>query len=169
MTDGPYSDVEADTLGVNTSTWHGMSRDIRVEHECTHYVTRRLFGSMGDKLLDELIANYAGIVAACGRFHAEWFLSFLGLREGGDGMACGRLQNYRGDPRLSDSAFRILGRLACAAARNLETFDRTLPELRSAGDQMAVLYTLCASTVEALAAPDAPDLLSRAFADFAAT
>jgi len=67
-------------MGMDESTWHSLSLIIRLSHECTHYFTRRLFGSMRNNLLDELIADYQGIVAANGgRYRADWFLRFVGL------------------------------------------------------------------------------------------
>ena len=89
----------------------GRSRwRIRRDHECAHYFTRRLFGSMRNNLLDELIADYAGISAAAGRFRAAWFLRFLGLEPAGHDRPGGRLDIYRGDPPLSDGAFAVLQR-----------------------------------------------------------
>lgn len=46
-------------------------------------------------MLDELIADYAGIVAAWGRYRADWFLRFVGLEDYPRYREGGRLQNYR--------------------------------------------------------------------------
>ena len=35
-----------------------LSFVIRAEHECTHYVTHSLLGSMSNNVLDEIIADY---------------------------------------------------------------------------------------------------------------
>ena len=84
----PYSAVPADRLGLDPETWERLSLAIRMEHESMHYFMRRVFGSMKNRLLDELIADYAGIVQASGRFRADWALTFLGL-DGVSGLSAG--------------------------------------------------------------------------------
>ncbi|HVT18284.1 MAG TPA: hypothetical protein VHQ90_19165 [Thermoanaerobaculia bacterium] len=153
LSDGPYSAVPARELGLDDASWREMSLVLRREHECAHYLTRRLFGSMRNNVLDELIADYAGMVGSAGRFRAAWFLRFLGIEEvprpghqplagasavpstpesspvhpTGRDRASGRLDLYRGKPSLSDGAFRLLQLLIQAAAVNLERFDARRP------------------------------------------
>ena len=122
LSSGPYSGVAAPKLGLTDDTWLGRSLTIRLEHECTHYFTRQVLGSMRNALGDELIADYMGIVAAEGRYRADWFLHFVGL-EGLTYRPGGRLQNYRGDPALSAGAFGVLQAAVRRAADNLEAFD----------------------------------------------
>jgi hypothetical protein len=129
-----------------------MSLVIRREHECAHYFTRRLFGSMRNNLLDELIADYAGITAAAGRFRADWCLRFLGAR----------LEIYRGNPPLSAGAFQILPALLKAAAENLERFAEGFPEGDGIEEKAARITALASLRLEDLAGPDAADRLSRA-------
>jgi hypothetical protein len=62
----PYSNVTASNLGLTETEWGQLSLKIRLEHESTHYFTRRFFGSMRNNMTDELIADYRGIVAALG-------------------------------------------------------------------------------------------------------
>jgi hypothetical protein len=45
------------------------------------YFTRRVFGSMRNNMLDELIADYIGIIEAMGTYQADWFLRFVGLED----------------------------------------------------------------------------------------
>jgi hypothetical protein len=115
--------VPADALALSDAEWRAHSATIRLEHECAHYFTRRVLGSMRNTLLDELLADYAGIVGAAGRYRADWFLRFVGLEAPHAYRAGGRLENYRGTPPLSDDAFRVLQSMVRAAASNLETFD----------------------------------------------
>lgn len=145
LSDGPYSAVPAADLGLDEAAWREMSLVIRREHECTHYFTRRLFGSMRNNLLDELIADYAGITAALGRFRADWCLRFLGAR----------LEIYRGNPPLSDGALQLLPALLRAAAENLERFETDLLRL----DQPARIAVLASLRLEDLASPEAGPLL----------
>ncbi|MFB2982825.1 hypothetical protein [Microseira sp. BLCC-F43] len=123
LSDGVYSGVSAKDMGLDEYQWQQLSPIIRLEHECTHYFTYRVFNSMRNNIFDELIADYMGIVAACGYYRADWFLRFLGLESFPNYREGGRLQNYRGEPTLSDSAFKILQALVNAAAENLSRFD----------------------------------------------
>ena len=157
LSDGPYSAVPASELGLGEVEWRAMSLVIRREHECAHYFTRRLFGSMRNNVLDELIADYAGLVAATGRFQAAWFLRFVGLEDFPRYRPGGRLDLYRGKPPLSEGAFRVLHTLIKRAAETLERFP---PE------EMAVMIPALASLrLEELAGDDGEAALSRAVRD----
>jgi len=165
LSSGPYSAVQASALGLDDEEWRKLSLVIRREHECTHYFTRRVFGSMRNNLLDEMIADYMGITAALGRFRADWFLRFYGLEAFPVYRAGGRLENYRGDPRLSDPAFAALQRMVAAAAQNLEQFDRHhVPEFRHAGLLPILLMMFTGLTMEELASKQAATILAEAFA-----
>lgn len=163
LSDGPYSAVPAADLGLEEAAWRETSLDIRREHECAHYFTRRRFGSMRNHLLDELIADYTGIVAAKGRFRADWFLRFVGLEEYPRYRPGARLDIYRGDPPLSDGAFRILHRLIRDAAESLERFDGRWPKgPRSPADRGLMIHVLASLSLLELASPQADALLGRA-------
>jgi hypothetical protein len=160
LSNGPYSGVDGRCFGLSAADWIDGSRTIRLEHECAHYFTRRLFGSMQNNLLDEMIADYAGIKSAFGCFRAEYLLHFLGLecypqyREGG------RLQNYRGAPPLSAGAFRMLGQLVWNSAWNIERFDR---EIGADCSLPAALLSIASMTLDNLACEDAPQLLGKSY------
>ena len=126
LSDGFYSNVQPQELGLTETEWRHLSLTIRLEHECTHYFTRRVFNSMRNNLLDEFIADYRGIVAARGSYKADWFLHFMGLESFPYYREGGRLQNYRG--QLSDGAFKTLQKLVKSAAENLEECDRALKD-----------------------------------------
>ncbi len=152
LSDGFYSNVAPEHLGLTESAWRELSLTIRLEHECTHYLTRRLFNSMQNHLLDELIADYQGIVAAVGYYRADWFLRFMGLESFPNYREDGRLQNYLGQTPLSDRAFEILQALVVAAAKNVEQFDRiSAPELKLHDQQPLMLIALTYFTLEELA------------------
>jgi hypothetical protein len=163
LSNGPYSAVSASDIGLSETEWQRLSLTIRLEHECTHYFTRRLLGSMRNNLLDELIADYRGIVAAIGCYRADWFLRFMGLASFPDYQEGGRLQNYRGQPPLSEGAFKVLGALVKAAAQNLQRFDaEQKDELRHANGQAIMLMALTNLTIEELAGKDANHLIQTA-------
>jgi hypothetical protein len=155
LSQGPYSNVSAKELGLPEADWLRLSLTIRLEHECTHYFTRRLFNSMRNNLLDELIADYKGIVAATGRYWADWFLRFMGLESFPNYREGGRLQNYRAS--LSEGSFKILQSLVISAARNIESFERQQTNIIN---HTGMLTTLCCLTLEELASDEADTYLS---------
>ena len=164
LSDGFYSNVDPEDMGLREWEWQKLSLTIRLEHECTHYFTRRLFNSMQNNLLDELIADYRGIAAAIGYYRADWFLRFMGLESFPDFRASGRLGNYRGQPPLSDRAFKILQALVVAAAKNLERFDRKYAEeLKISQNQPLMLIALTYLTLEELASEQALTRLQTIF------
>ena len=164
LSDGPYSAVPAADLGLDEPTWRSLSLAIRRDHECAHYFTRRLFGAMRNNLLDELIADYSGMVAALGRFRSDWFLRFLGLEAFPRFRPEGRLGIYRGKPPLSDGAFRVLQALIRDAAQNLERFDAALPAgPRGLAERAAAITALASLRLEDLAAPGGEETLARGF------
>ena len=164
LSSGPYSDVDASQIGLDPEQWRGLSLAIRREHECAHYFTRRTFGSMRNNLIDEMIADYWAIAVTLGAFRADWFLRFFGLEAPSQYRAGGRLQNYRGNPPLTDGAFLILQELVRHAARNLEQFDRRcLRERQQADAQAALFMALTALTAEEIASEGGGILLSESF------
>lgn len=127
LSSGPYSAVTAASLGLDGDDWLARSARIRLEHECAHYFTRRVLGSMRNRLYDEILADYAGLVAGAGGWRADWFLRFMGLEAFPAYREGGRLQNYRGDPPLSPRAFAVLQRAVYAAAHYLERLEGDSP------------------------------------------
>ena len=162
LSDGPYSAVPAADLGLGDEEWREMSLVLRRDHECAHYLTRRLFGSMRNNALDELIADYAGLVGATGRFRADWFLRFVGLEDFPRYRAGARLDLYRGQPPLSDGAFRVLQALVARAARTLERFDAGRGDGRSPEEMALTISALASLRLEDLAADGAADAVAGA-------
>jgi hypothetical protein len=160
LSDGPYSAVPASEMGLGEEEWREISLAIRRDHECAHYFTRRLFGSMRNNALDELIADYAGMIGAIGRFRADWFLRFVGLEDFPRYRPGARLDLYLGDPPLSDGAFRVLQELLVAAAGNLERFDTGEPAGPSGPAGIALWIAALASLrLDELASPRGTDLI----------
>jgi hypothetical protein len=124
ISDGPYSGVPAAQVELTDEDWRARSVALRLEHEAAHYFTRRVFQSMKNQVHDELIADWAGIRAAAGRYRADWFFQFVGLEAYPSYREGGRLQNYRSSPApLSDGAFRVLQTLTHRAATTVERFE----------------------------------------------
>ncbi|MBP1995587.1 DUF7005 family protein [Paenibacillus eucommiae] len=160
LTDGPYSSVIPDS-SMSAEVWNELSLVIRREHEAAHYFTRRVFSSMENNMMDELIADYAGITAANGTYKAEWFLHFIGLEQYPSYREGGRLQNYKGNPPLSDSAMYILQALLVQAAQNLSRFAEKLQHSQHPIRLEHMLVTLCCLTLEELASEEGEQLLDK--------
>lgn len=119
LSDGPYSAVPAAEVGLDGSDWRERSLAIRLAHESFHYLTLRRAGAIRSHLLDELVADYAGLSAAFGRYEPRLALRFLGLDRLPEIRPDGRLAVYRGT--LSDAAVAVLARLLERAAGVLAT------------------------------------------------
>jgi hypothetical protein len=163
LSDGSYSGIPAAALNLPAETWHQASQTIRLEHECTHYLTRRLLSTVRNHLLDELVADLRGIVAANGRYCADWFLHFLGLEAWPQVHPAGRLELYRGTPPLSDEAFLILQRLVKRAAANVEAFfNRQTARWQKPNMQVRLVLALSCLTIEELAASESHEYIEHA-------
>ncbi len=152
LTDTEYSSVPAQMLGLNDDEWRKLSMVIRREHEATHYFTLRFLGSARNHLLDEFIADYMGIVAAAGRYRADWFLCFMGLENYPAFRPGGRLTNYLRDINLSAEAFNELKSWVRNAALNVEVFANKYTEVYSAQGKYEMLLQLSKTNLIELAA-----------------
>ncbi|MBO7703338.1 MAG: hypothetical protein J6S26_02740 [Solobacterium sp.] len=94
----PYSGVDASVFSCSEAEWLEHSDTIRMYHELTHFVSRRLFHEEIDPVFDELAADAVGIFAAYGQYDRTMALRVLGI-ENGDFIG-GRLSNYVKDKRL---------------------------------------------------------------------
>jgi len=150
---GPYSAVPAPAVGRAEDEWLRLSLDIRREHECTHYFTCRVFGSMRNNLLDELIADFAGLVRVLGSYDADMALRFFGLENHPRYREGGRLESYLGDPPLSPAAVVVLRSLVHQAVRNIENFSDGHEVLADPSATGRMVVALTAMTLEELASP----------------
>jgi hypothetical protein len=165
---GPYSSTPAAAVGMEEAAWRAASVTLRLEHECTHYFMRQAFDSMRKSLLDELVADYMGLVEAFGAFRADRFLLFMGLESYPAYRAGGRLENYRGAPPLSDGAFRVLPRVVKRAADTLDRLDPSGGRRFSPADKARVITALTRTGLEGLAFPQPAPLLTAALDEAAA-
>ena len=154
LSTGPYSGVDAARTGLPPAEWAARSLAIRLEHESTHYLALRATGIVRDSLVDELTADYVGLVTAFGTYRPDLALLFLGLESYPTYREGGRLQNYRGKPPISDAAFDVAKRLAHAAVWNLARLDAAVAAPRSGPGLGRVAVALLASGLEELALAD---------------
>ncbi len=154
LSTGPYAALAASELGRGEAEWLADSLCIRRDHECFHYLTLRLFGLIRSNLLDELLADAAGLLAAYGRYRGTLALRFLGLERSGELRPGARLDVYRGDPPLSDKSLAVLPRLATAVISNLERIlaaRRVEGGLARPSERAAMLLALAGMGLEELA------------------
>ncbi|MEO8197982.1 MAG: ATP-binding protein [Thermoanaerobaculia bacterium] len=118
LSDGPYSAVPAAEVGLDPATWRDRSLALRLAHECFHCLTLRRHGLLRSHLLDELLADYVGSIAAFGSYDARRALRFLGLNVDAPSLSGGRWEIYRG--ALPEAAIPVLARLVERAAEALE-------------------------------------------------
>ena len=122
---GPYSGVPAPE-GLDARSWERLSLRIRLGHECTHYLAARAFGRLRHDILEELLADWVGLLCATGSYDRELARRFLGLGDDGAVTAGGRLHLYRGDPPLTGAAFALLGELASRGVEALAAMENEL-------------------------------------------
>ncbi|MEN6462425.1 MAG: hypothetical protein ABFC94_13800 [Syntrophomonas sp.] len=142
LSDGHYSGISAPEMGLSEQEWQELSLVIRREHEATHYFTQRVFGSAQNHILDEIIADYMGIIAANGRYRADWFLHFMGLENYPRYRAGGRLQKYIVQSEMSAGTFKLLQYVVKQAADNLEEFDKTIAKSKDKAQIIMALSKL---------------------------
>lgn len=94
LSDGYYSAVAPEDMGLSPAEWKEKSFLLRRAHECTHYYTLRAYEFMNNHWKDELIADTMGLIEAFGEYKSAHFLRFMGLENHPAYREGGRLQNY---------------------------------------------------------------------------
>lgn len=105
LSNGPYSNVSAETFDYSEQEWQKLSHSIRKYHECTHFVCRRLYKEKIDPIFDELVADSEGVYDTLGCYDRKMIETFLGINE--NGYTDGRLSNYvKEDQDINDLALK---------------------------------------------------------------
>lgn len=146
---GEYSGVCADVLGLEVDEWLARSAELRLAHEATHYLVLRIFGQFPNRVLDELVADMAGLVQAFGNYSGDLALRFLGLETLPRYRRGGRLENYCRHSVGSDDFAELAG-MTVDAVREIEKLVAGLPP----ADEKALLeliVDLTASNLDLLA------------------
>lgn len=107
ISDGLYSNIPAEKIGISESEWINASQKIRVYHECTHYICRKLWNEKKNIIFDEIVADCIGLFAAFGNYSTRLALLFLGLDDNGSYIG-GRLEFYCDKSEISELQERIL-------------------------------------------------------------
>lgn len=129
VTDSLYSGVTASEIAITDAEWRRCSMSLRLEHEFTHYATKRLWGTMRTNLFDELVADFMGMTHAVGSFSRDAFSLFLGLSHWPTAKPNARVYAYQG--ALDDRAFVIAGHLTLSAAAALERLSDSFYEKKT--------------------------------------
>lgn len=152
---GPYSGVDGGAFGFSAEQWLEASLALRREHELTHYFTLRVFGAMRKNILDELVADFVGLVAAFGSYRKDLALCFLGLESFPAYREGGRLENYLDETTLSTAAVEVLRTLVVRCVEGLAAVDGRYPGWHEdAAAKPRLVAFLFRRTLEELAAPE---------------
>lgn len=93
LSKGGYSGIPYTKTEFSECEWNEISFQIRVYHECTHFICRRFYHDFIDILWDEILADYTGIVGALKYYDTDLARLFLGISKTGE-YTGGRLGNY---------------------------------------------------------------------------
>lgn len=154
-----YSGVRHSQIGMIENSWKSLSIIIRREHECAHLFTLQYYGIMANNIHDEIVADYAGITKASGRFNKEWFLHFMGLENYPNYRKGGRLENYLGTKGLSKEAFDGLKTIIYNIADNISKFDEFLGYIENSTDQLTRIICICELDLISMASSQAVEKL----------
>ncbi|MGI6069865.1 MAG: DUF7005 family protein [Blautia sp.] len=90
---GPYSNYPPEKAGYSGASWNRISRNIRMYHECCHYVCRRRWPKNTHIVFDEVLADAVGLLGALGHYDTRLARGFLGISPDG-AYEGGRLSAY---------------------------------------------------------------------------
>lgn len=146
----PYGSVSAAYVpgGLSDMEWLAASTTLRLEHELTHLATKRLLGEMRLHLLDELIADCMGMVAALGTFDAKLFCRCLGINVNSVEIAIanGRWESYTKELSPEQAAQAV--QLVMKRGRELEGLLKKNPALLAPDQAMPLLRWLCCQRLD---------------------
>ena len=98
---GYYSALDYKETCYEKEEYLRISKDIRIYHEISHYICRKLFIEHLEPVRDEVIADTIGIIYATKKFDPLLLKKFLGI-ENDVYRKGGRLENYCGKEEIED-------------------------------------------------------------------
>jgi len=99
---GFYSAVEPQDVGFEAENWLKLSKQIRIYHEISHQITRKLYPEHKEAIRDEVIADCIGIIGSLGHYDKKLHQRILGIVDG-EYLKGSRLENYIEEDKLSDA------------------------------------------------------------------
>lgn len=97
---GGYSNLSPEEAGYEEEQWNELSYQIRLSHECTHFICRNKYPDKQDPVKDEVIADSMGLLETMGTYDTQLARKFLGISEDGQYKG-GRLENYISDKKVT--------------------------------------------------------------------
>ncbi|MCK9224442.1 MAG: hypothetical protein M0Q02_05115 [Candidatus Muirbacterium halophilum] len=122
LSNSHYSGVSALNFDINEDEWLEKSYIIRREHEICHYYTLRKFNYIANNMLDEIIADFSGIIEAFGCYNKEKMFYFLGFENFPEIRNTGRFYNYFQNNKISSEAVEIIKELVYNSIIYIESF-----------------------------------------------
>lgn len=116
VSQGPYSGVERPDPG-----WAEESLNIRIWHEMTHIVCRKLYPENKHAVRDEVVADMMGLLKTYRSYDTELAAHFLGI-QGGRILPSGRLRHYVKEPKeeTAELCVRMIAELSRYAEGRME-------------------------------------------------
>ncbi|MGN1405882.1 MAG: DUF7005 family protein [Erysipelotrichaceae bacterium] len=102
---GYYSAIKPECIDMDSEEWIDKSKSIRIYHEISHYISRKLFIENKEALRDEIVADAMGFIAAFGYYDKALAEIVLGI-EKEELNRNGRLVNYVSEEELKSSILR---------------------------------------------------------------
>ena len=96
---GYYSALKPEYINMNSDEWLEKSKTIRIYHEISHYISRKLFIENKEVLRDEIVADAIGFIAAFGYYDSLLARKVLGI-DNEKFNRDGRLINYVSEEEL---------------------------------------------------------------------
>lgn len=96
---GYYSALKPEYIDMDSDEWLEKSKTIRIYHEISHYISRKLFIENKEVLRDEIVADAIGFIAAFGYYDSLLARKVLGI-DNEKFNRDGRLINYVSEEEL---------------------------------------------------------------------
>lgn len=107
ISNGAYSNVSANVFGFESDYWLRKSQEIRIYHECSHFICRKKYPKTINVIFDEILADCIGIKYAFGSYNKDMAKRFLGFNEENEFVG-GRLSFYCDMNSIDDLAPKII-------------------------------------------------------------
>jgi hypothetical protein len=144
-----YSALSGNDAGIPEDDWVEKSAVIRLRHECCHYFTLRALGGMKNHILDEIVADCVGQLAALGSFSASLQRKFFGLSDDGQFIRDGgRLMFYV--KKLPLEAIPIVCRYLNEALDALEAYLGENGEMRESENEPDLVMKLASAGIRGI-------------------
>lgn len=99
---GYYSALDYRKTKYDEEEYLRISKDLRIYHEITHHISRKLYPDHIDAVRDEIIADSIGLIYATNDYDSYLIKQFLGI-EADEYRQGGRLQNYVEADKLNEA------------------------------------------------------------------